>query len=133
MGESISAMTLNLKQLGRDAIACPQGLETRGQRMAEPKAEIRDRANRNHSAILRAVRTVTQAKAAELMGVSETALSRMKDEKLPEFAALLAACGLKVVPEGSKVYTAQRIQALTVLAREALDPDAPDSGFDEAL
>jgi DNA-binding XRE family transcriptional regulator len=133
MGESISAMTLNLKQLGRDTVACPQGLETRGQRMAEPKPEIRERANRNHSAILRALRTVTQAKAADAMGVSETALSRMKDNLLPELAALLAACSLKVVPEGSKVYTAQRIQALTVLAREALDPDGADSGFDEAL
>jgi hypothetical protein len=133
MTESINAMALNLKQFERSGLACPQGRETRGQGMAEPKAEIRERANRNHTAILRALRVVTQAKAADAMGVSETALSRMKDSLLPEFAALLAACSLKVVPEGSKVYTAQRIQALTVLAREALDPDAVDSGFDEAL
>ena len=91
--------------------------------MDQVKPEIRACTERNLTAILRAFRSVTQAKVAELMGVSPTAVSRMKDSDLPEIAALLAACGLKVVPEAERTYPIARIQALTTLAREALDRD----------
>jgi hypothetical protein len=57
----------------------------------------------------------------------------MKDNLLPEFAALLSACALKVVPETAKFYPVERIRSIEYLAREALGTDATDSGFDDAL
>ena len=93
------------------------------------RPEIRGRANKNLSEILRAMRVAGQVRVAELMGCSESAVSRMKDGTLPDLAALLAACGLKVVPESFKTYAPDRIAALTTLAREALSNDGPESAF----
>lgn len=97
--------------------------------MSECKPEIRGRANKNLSEILRAFRVTTQAKVADLMGISETTVSRLKDNAIPEFAVLLAACGLKVVSENAQTHSPERIAALTTLALEALKNDGHPSQF----
>jgi hypothetical protein len=99
--------------------------------MSEPRPEIRARAAKNHSEMLRMLRFVTQKRAAELIEASETWVSRLHDGELMRFASLLAALGLKVVPEGQRTYPPERIAALTTLAREALNNDGAASSFGE--
>lgn len=97
------------------------------------RPEIRGRANKNHSEILRAFRMTTQERVAELTGLSPTTISRMKEAVIPDLSAILAACGLKVVPETHKTYAPERIQALTTLAREALGAEGASSEFGDEL
>jgi len=95
--------------------------------------EVSERARRNLSAILRALATVGQVRAAERMGVSESTLSRMKDADLQRIADLLAACGLKVVGEDLKLYQPERIAAILELARLGIDRAAEPSEFGDNL
>lgn len=89
---------------------------------------------RNRAAILRAMSAMTQARVADSMGISEATLSRMKDSindkpsDIDRLALLLAACGLVAQPTTNRSITAERLAALHVLAREALDA-APVSDF----
>ena len=89
---------------------------------------------RNRAAILRALSAMTQARVAEQMGISEATLCRMKDSvgdkpsDIDRLASLLAACGLVAQPVTNKSISAERLAALHVLAREALDA-APVSDF----
>jgi len=59
---------------------------------------------RIESEILRRLAHVTQVRAAELMGVDPSTLSRQKDG-LEQFCMLLAAVGLQVSPKNSVVTT----------------------------
>lgn len=77
---------------------------------------IAERARRNHTAVLRALATVGQAKAAELVGVSESTVSRFKDGGLEQAAALLAAVGLKCVPIQAQCFDPEYVRALRVMA-----------------
>lgn len=61
----------------------------------------------------------SQAHAASCMGVSESTVSRMKDQELEKLSGLLAACGLKVVPIDMHCYPEAEIEALRVLARRS--------------
>jgi transcriptional regulator with XRE-family HTH domain len=99
--------------------------------VSEARTDSRSRAQKNHSEILRAMRTTTQAKVAEMTGMSETAISRMKDNMLPDLSMLLAVIGLKVVPESQRTYSTDYIAALKTLAVESLSNDGPASGFGE--
>jgi len=76
---------------------------------------------RNQSCMLRALAAVTQKRTAEIVGISETALSRMKDDDLPRLCSLLAALNLAVTPESYRTIDPEKLRALTVLARESLD------------
>lgn len=81
---------------------------------------IRRQAQRNHTALLAGMAAVSQKRVAELIGVSETTLSGMKSEHLERFAALAAACGLKLVPTTSQTVDDEHIAALETLAAMAL-------------
>ncbi len=95
--------------------------------MASLSPAIADRSRKNLTAVLRGLATVGQAKAADLLGVHESTVSRMKDGDLEKLCALLAACGLKVVPEAMQLFEPERIEALRVLARIGLDNAATPS------
>ncbi|MNU46270.1 Bacteriophage CII protein [compost metagenome] len=60
--------------------------------------------SRIESEILRRLAHVTQVRAAELMGIDPSTLSRQK-ENLEQFCLLLAAVGLQVSPKNSVVTT----------------------------
>lgn len=62
-------------------------------------------ARNNERAILHALAAVSQKKIAELSGVSESRLSRVKDGGLEQYCAALAAMGLKVVPADARIVT----------------------------
>ena len=77
-----------------------------------------ERARKNASAILQALAKVGQTHVAEFLSVSESTVSRFKEKAIPEAAELLAACGLKAVPESLTCYKPESIAALLTLAKE---------------
>lgn len=83
---------------------------------------IAARARKNHTALLSALAETGQGTVASLIGESDTTVSRFKGD-LERCAALMAACGLKVVPATQRFYSEERIRALNVLARIGLDAD----------
>jgi hypothetical protein len=84
---------------------------------------VAQRAKKNYSLILDGLRVVGQKTVAELIGESETTVSRAKTGELERCASILAAIGLKVIPVSHKSYSEDRIRALNVLARIGLDAE----------
>lgn len=62
-----------------------------------------------------------QVRIAEAIGVSEATISRMKSEQLGQVAAVIAAAGLKVVPDSMRCYPAKKMNAILELARDHLN------------
>lgn len=97
---------------------------------------IRRQAQRNYSLLLRCLAQVSQKRVAELIGVSQPTLSEFKDEHLQKFAAIAAACGLKLAPVTAQTFDESYVSALKTLAavglgREPVRDDGGNSGFDE--
>ena len=78
---------------------------------------------RNETAIRQALREVGQNRVAELIGVANSTMADFK-EHIPRFAAMLAACGLRVVPSSNQSYSEEYISALRVLAKAGLHSGA---------
>ena len=78
-------------------------------------------ARRNYSALMSAMLSITQARVAELAGLSETQVSRMKGDELERMCAIFAACNLVVLPRSYQSIDPEHKRALEVLARMALD------------
>lgn len=87
---------------------------------------IKDLCRQNESAILKAMSEVSQVRIAEQIGVSESAISRLK-ESIAQVAAVMAACNLRVTPRSFKAMDPDRVRALEILARDSLD--RADSGW----
>ena len=68
-------------------------------------------------------------RVAELMGTHESTVSRLKDGEIDRIGALLAACGLKVAPEGAALFEQATVRALQTLARIGVERAAEPSGF----
>jgi hypothetical protein len=80
-----------------------------------------ERARKATSVILRAMQDPgRQVAIATAMGVSESTVSRMKNDQLEQFCLLLAHAGLKVVPIEMQCFPADKVQALLTLARDHL-------------
>lgn len=91
---------------------------------------IRKVASLNLSVILKALAAVSQVRVAELLGESTTTVSDFKRDHLERLAAMLAACGQKVVPVNEESIGNDEVWALRVLASKQLERRAgPDSGF----
>jgi len=88
--------------------------------MPQLSPAIAESARKNERAILLGLSKVTQTKVAELMGVSDTKVSRFKGPDLEEIGALLAACGLKAVPSDMQCFPREKVHALLTLARDHL-------------
>ena len=79
-------------------------------------------ANKNQAAILRALAHATQKAVAEGLGVSESAVSRMKsDGELAKTADLLAVLGLELHDAGSLHMRRDVAESLRVLAALGLE------------
>lgn len=74
---------------------------------------IAERARKNERTILRALAERSQVKVAELLGTSETTVSRADKSAM---AAFLAAAGLKAVPSERVCLDPKYIESLRVLA-----------------
>lgn len=93
---------------------------------------IRSRARRNTSLLMRCMAEVSQKRVASLIGVSEPTLSEMKNgELLERFSALVAACGLKLVPITEDTYDESIISAMKTLSVLGLGRDLRKIESDE--
>jgi predicted DNA-binding protein (UPF0251 family) len=76
---------------------------------------------RNRAEILQTVARVTQAHAADCMGVSASTVSRALEDQLDRWSLMLAALGLQVVPMGSMVVDQHELTALEGMALKYLE------------
>ncbi|MFG0381077.1 CII family transcriptional regulator [Pseudomonas sp. zbq_18] len=82
----------------------------------------RELASKNEAAILRALAGVGQKRVAEGLGISESAVSRMKSGgELAKTAELLAALGLELHEVGSLHMRKEVAESLRVLAALGLE------------
>lgn len=88
--------------------------------MAQLSPAIAENARKNERTILQAFARVSQSRIAEQLGVNDSTVSRFKDGGLEQAAALLAACGLKVVPLEMQCFPREKVNALLTLARDHL-------------
>lgn len=76
-----------------------------------------DRAIKNERIILKALADTGQVAVARELGVSESSISKSKDSVQP-MAKILAACGLKVVPNAVRCVKPEYLQSLEAIAQE---------------
>ena len=62
-----------------------------------------------------------QVAVATSMGVSESTISRLKNDHLEPLCALLAHAGLKIVPVEMQCFPAEKVSALLVFAKAHLE------------
>ena len=93
--------------------------------MSALSPQIAERARKNGSAVLRALAEKGQSLVAELVGTSETTVSRFKGHDLELAVAVLAAAGLKVVPEAMECFDPDYVRALKVMAGVGLQAKEP--------
>lgn len=76
-----------------------------------------ERSRKTVQVVLQALASdASAASVAAAMGVSESTISRLKNDHLESFALLLAHLGLKVVPVGVQCYEPQYIALVHQLA-----------------
>lgn len=86
-----------------------------------------DRARKNEAAILKALAGFGQTRLADLMGVSESQISRQKSSgDLSKTAEMLAHLGLKVVPERMQCFDPEYVEHLRALAQLGLRQPSAD-------
>jgi hypothetical protein len=85
--------------------------------MAQLSVQADERARKNVASILQALAASGQSNVAKDLELSESAVSRMKDKDIPEAARLLAAVGLKVVPEKYRCVDAAYLAGLEHFAK----------------
>ena len=88
--------------------------------MTELSPDISAIARKNESFILQRLAEVGQARVAELTGLSESTVSRMKDGQIKNVCLLIAALSGQAVPVDSVVYSKDQINAVEILAYEYL-------------
>lgn len=84
---------------------------------------------RNQTVFLRAMDRTTNKKAAELLGCGESTLSEWNTDHIERALQVISAVGLKIVPKEEKTFPAAEIAAYKLLARKAMDEDAPTSDW----
>lgn len=87
-----------------------------------------ERARKAYLTVLRALQEPgRQVAIATAMGVSESTVSRFKNDQLEQFCSVLAHAGLKVVPTDMQCFPADKVQALLTLAKDHLSAiERPD-------
>lgn len=77
---------------------------------------IEPRARRNAASIRAALTSTKQEVVAELVGVDKSTITRLRDDHVDRLAAVLAACGLKVVREDLVQVEREELEALRYFA-----------------
>ncbi len=85
-------------------------------------AEIQERSRKNETLILNRLAVVKQSVIAELIGVHETSVNKMKEKgDFARIALILAGLGLKAVPVAMKCYDPVQMDAIFALAKARLN------------
>jgi AraC-like DNA-binding protein len=86
--------------------------------MSELSATPIERARKAHGRVLRALEEPGTARnLAQVLGTSETTVSRLKNEKLEDAITLIYHLGFKVVAQDQRCYPTEYVEALHVMAR----------------
>ena len=99
--------------------------------MAGSSVPAAERARKAYSRALQAMQDPgTQRNVAQLLGVSESTVSRIKTEKLEDAISLLCHLGFKVVPSDMRCYPDEYVQALHTMAKLQMQSAAPTLEWD---
>ncbi len=99
--------------------------------MATLSADQTATARKIAGTILQRLASVGQAKVAIALEISESTVSRWKDGDIDKMSQTLTVLGLKVVPASQKCFEPHYIDALRMLARQALDEPAQALEWDQ--
>ncbi len=91
--------------------------------MAELSLSGDGNARENLSAIFSALASKGQGAIAQVMGISDSSMSRWKSDEIPVMAKFLGALGLKVVPETHVCVDPEYLRSLRTFARKGLEAD----------
>jgi len=72
----------------------------------------------------------TQRNLAQITGMSEAAVSRLKTDHLEDTVVLLTHLGFSIVPPGMRCYPEEYVQALHTMARLQMQNAAPTLEWD---
>ncbi len=90
-----------------------------------------ERARKAHSRVLAAMQEPGTARnVAQVLGVSEATVSRIKTEKLEDAITLLCHLGFKVVAADMRCYPTEYVQALHTMAKLQMQSAAPTLEWD---
>ncbi len=91
-----------------------------------------ERSRKAYSRVLQALQEPGTARnLAQVMGVSEATISRVKTEKLEDALALVYQLGFKVVEQDRNCVPADYLAALQVMAREHMKRSPAQLEWDE--
>ncbi|MBI0154139.1 CII family transcriptional regulator [Gilliamella sp. W8128] len=82
-----------------------------------------ERARKIESIILQRLAEKTQTTIAIELGMSESKISRLKNDDIPVIAKLITCLGLKVVPDDSLEVSQAELKSIKTLARKYLEID----------
>lgn len=88
--------------------------------MSEVSSTQTERSRKIESTILRAIAEVGQAEIARLTHVSESTVSRRKEDRIGEWSEFLAASNLKVVPVSHIYIDPKKLEAMMLLFQSAV-------------
>lgn len=88
--------------------------------MTTVSAGARETARKGYAFVLQRLASVGQTSIAEQLGVSESTLSRIKNDDLERIVLLLALLGAKVVPTTARCYAPDTIEPLLILAKQRM-------------
>ena len=86
-------------------------------------------AHKSLTTALQALSQVGQVEIAQCLGISNSTVSRIKSERLEEVVKVLAACGLKIVPQDYGGVHAEFIEAALVFAYYGVKAIRKDQGL----
>lgn len=89
--------------------------------MNAPSGKAAERARKNLASIFTGLSSVGQVNVAAALGISESAVSKMKEDELSKAATVIAVCGLKIVPETFKCVEPRTMETLLELAGQRMD------------
>lgn len=82
-----------------------------------------ERSRKIESMILQRLAEKTQTSIAIELGVSESKISRLKNDDIPMISKLITCLGLKVVPDDSLEVSQAELKSIKTLAKKYLEID----------
>ena len=82
-----------------------------------------ERSRKIESMILQRLAEKTQTSIAIELGVSESKISRLKNDDIPMISKLINCLGLKVVPDDSLEVSQAELKSIKTLAKKYLEID----------
>lgn len=85
--------------------------------MPEASTDMRLKARKVESSVVKRVHALSQVSVADATGMDPSTLSRLLSEHLPKLALVMAHVGIRTADEGKRCFDPQYVEALMQLAR----------------